>query len=921
MREADARVAAGDAQWLYGRERELGGFDDLLRQVRAGGKALLVRGEAGIGKSALLAEVVHRAAQRGVRVVGTTGVESESDLPFAALYTLLTPAIDRIDDLPGPQREALSVAFGFTEGVAPNRFLIALAALELITELAGESPVLVVVEDAHWLDTASADALAFLSRRIELELVVIVFAVRDGIESRFDRLGLEELRVEALPADSASELLQAVAADLSPEVRARVLAEAAGNPLALIELPRAIPDDYRDPSPLLEPLPMTDRLQRAFGARADDLPRETQTLLLVTALNDKGDVGEIVAAARLVSDEIADEDLAPAVAAGLLRIRSGAVEFRHPLIRSAVHGSATTDERRAAHFALAETLIGDPDRSVWHRAQAATSPDEVVVQMLETAAERARKRGAESTAVAAFERAARLSASESARGRYLIRAADIAISLGWTTVVLRLLGEAEPLELEPIDRTSLLWCLEQFEPRWTGATKVPALVEMATALTHDGDDLRAVKVLSDVAYRCWWGNPPPETRSLVVDAAMSLELPASTPALLFVLGLADPVGQGAEVVERLSLLQSEPDRDPGESFELGVAGTAVWADDIAVHFLHAAASGARAQGRLGLLAQTLVSHAWAALELGKWDTASTSAAEAAVLAGETSQIRWIVVARLAEAAVAASRGDTDRAERIVAECEQPLLAYGANPLLALVQRVRGRSLLAAGRHQDAYEELRRIFDPSEPPYQPFASVWALVDLAEAASHAGAVAEARDLVQPLEAIAARSGGELLHSSLRFARAVLSEPDEIESQLEEALSTDLTAWPFTRARLLLTYGARLRRRRGVSASRGPLRAARASFDALGAVPWAERAAQELRASGEAPRPRRVDLRLELTAQELQIARMAADGLTNRQIGQRLFLSHRTISTHLYRIYPKLGVTSRGQLRRALEASEAS
>ena len=917
MLDGDARVAAGDAQRLHGREQELGVLDDLLRQVHAGGKALLVRGEAGIGKSALLSELVHRAAQRGLRVVGTTGVESESDLPFAALYTLLTPAIDRVDDLPGPQREALSVAFGFTEGAAPNRFLIALAALELVTELAGESPVLVVVEDAHWLDTASADALAFVSRRIELEPVVIVFAVRDGIESRFDQLGLEELRVEALPADSASELLQAVAADLDPEVRARLLAEAAGNPLALIELPRTIPDD----SPLPEPLPMTDRLQQAFGARADDLPRETQTLLLVTALNDKGDVGEIVAAARLVSDEIADEHLAPAAAAGLLRIRSGAVEFRHPLIRSAVHGSATREERRAAHIALAETLVGDPDRSVWHRAQAATSPDEVVVQMLETAAERARKRGAESTAVAAFERAARLSAGEAARGGYLIRAAHIAVSLGWTNVVLRLLGEAEPLELEPIDRTRLLWYLEQFEPRWTGATKVPALVEMATALAEDGDDLRAVQVLSDVAYRCWWGNPPPETRSLVVNAATSLELPPSTPALLFVLGLADPVGQGAEVVERLSLLQSEPDREPWESLELGVAGTAVWADDIAVHFLHAAASGARAQGRLGLLAQTLVSHSWAALELGKWDMASTSAAEAAVLAGETSQVRWAVVARLAEAAVAASRGDTDRAERIVAECEQPLLAYGANPLLALVQRVRGRSLLAAGRHQDAYEELRRIFDPSEPPYQPFASVWALVDLAEAASHAGAVAEARDLVQPLEAVAARSGGELLHSSLRFARAVLSEPEQIESQLEEALSTDLTAWPFTRARLLLLYGARLRRRGGVAASRAPLRAARASFDALGAVPWADRAAQELRASGEAPRPRRVDLRLELTAQELQIARMAADGLTNRQIGQKLFLSHRTISTHLYRIYPKLGVTSRGQLRRALEASEGS
>jgi DNA-binding CsgD family transcriptional regulator len=521
--------------------------------------------------------------------------------------------------------------------------------------------------------------------------------------------------------------------------------------------------------------------------------------------------------------------------------------------------------------------------------------------------------------MAAFERAARLTASEATRGTYLIRAADAALSLGRTNVVLRLLREAEPLDLEPADRSWLLWHLEQFEPRWTGVTRVPALVEMARELGRGGVEQRALQMLNDVAFRCWWANPTPEIRRLVVDAAEALDLPPSAPALLYVLGLADPVGRGARVIEQLTRSLSEPDRDPWEAQELGIAGTAVWADDIASHFLAAAASGARAQGRLGLLAQTLVAQSWAALNLGQWETASTSAAEAAELAAETSQLRFVLVARLAEAGVAASRGDISIAEAIVGECEPPLLAHGANPLLALVQLVRGRSLSAAGRFAAAFEELRRIFEPNEPAYQPLASVWAVVDLAEAAANVGTESEARSLLEPLEAIAARSGGALLHSSLRFAHAVLADPDEAEARLAEAAETDFSIWPFTRARLLLAQGVWLRRHGQPAVSRAPLRAASSGLQALGALPWAERATQELRASGEALRPRRIDLRRELTAQELQIARMAADGLSNREIGERLFLSHRTIATHLYRVYPKLGVSSRGQLRQALDASD--
>ena len=919
--QSDAAVAGGDAARLFGREPELGRLTALIEQIDEQGKALVVRGEAGIGKSTLLAELARNARCRGLCVVTAAGVESEAGLSFSGLHSLLTPALGGLERLPDPQRHAISAAFGMVAGPAPDRFLIALAALELLTDLAAESPVLAIVEEAHWLDPASADSLSFLARRVDHDPVVLLFAVRDGMESRFDHLGLEEFRVGPLPRESAIALLDAEAPELPPTVRTRVLEEAAGNPLALIELPTAISEDRRNDWSAPEPLPMTERLQQAFSARAHDLPRDTQTLLLLAALNDRDDVGEVVAAARLISNEIGEEHLAPAAAAGLLRLHGNTLEFRHPLVRSAVYETATIDERREANAALAEALASDSGRSVWHRAAAATGPDADVVELLESAAVQAQQRGDAATAMAAFERAARLTASEAAQGACLIRAADIGFSLGQPSGVPRLLRQAERLDLDATDRTVLVWLLEQFEPRWTGATRVPALVDVANVLAVNGDDLRALQALEYVAFRCWWGNPPPASRTLVVAAAKALELPASPPGLLCVLALADPVGEGAHVIEQLSRIRSEPDREPLDSEKLGFAGAAVWADDIAAQFLAVAVSGARAQGRLGLLMEALVSQAWAAFHLGRWDTASTSAAEAAALAGETAQQRWVLVARLAEAAVSASRGDPHGAEHIVDECEQPLLAQGAHPLLALVQLVRGRCLLAAGRHRDAYDELRRIFDPTEPSYQPFAAVWTVVDLAEAAAHAGLKAEARQLLEPLESIAARSGGELLHSSLRFARAILADEEGFESELEHALRTDLNAWPFTRARLLLAQGAWLRRQRHVAAARTPLRAARAGFDALGARPWAERAAQELRAAGEAPRPRSIDLRMELTAQELQIARMAADGLTNREIGEELFLSHRTISTHLHRVFPKLGVTSRGQLRRALAASEPS
>jgi DNA-binding CsgD family transcriptional regulator len=909
-----------DMEAFYGREQELEQIELVIERISEGGTALLVRGEAGIGKSALLRQVERSAAQRRIEVVRAAGVQSETHLAFAGLHFMLRPAIAHLDRLPDPQRAALSAAFGLSNEVAPDIFLIALAVLELLAELAAESPLLVIVEDAHWLDAASSDVLAFVARRIELEPVVMVFAVRDGADSRFDELGLPELRLARLADDDAGALLDAVAPDLSASVRDRLLDDAAGNPLALIELPRAIRDSDRVGWLPPEPLRLTARLESAFAARIQELPPETRTLLLVAALHDRHDMDEITAVARAIEPECRREVFASAAAAGLVQLEGASVEFRHPLMRSAVNQAASLEERRRAHAALAAALAREPDRRVWHEAAAADAPDEAVARELEAAAERALRRGSVPAALEALERAARLTPVDETRGSRLIRAGRLGLDLGRVEYAIGLLREAEPLPLAPRQRTQLLWLLEATDQRWSGVSRVPVVVELAKDLAQQGEIELALQALADVALRCWGGNPGDETRALVAEAAESFGLPPDTPSLLNVLALADPVRHGAAVLERLSRLSPAAFGNPNDLLELGLAATAVWAEELAEDFVSAAVGGLRGQGRLGLLPHALVVHAWMAVHIGLWDAASTSAVEATSLAHETRQPRWEVTARLAEAAVEASRGNVDRADLITSSCERALLASGATPLLAEVQFVRGRSRIAEGRHGDAYDELRRVFDPGDAAYHPLAAVWTIVDLAEAAAHAGHREEAGELLAPLEAISARSGGQLLQASIRFARAVLADEAQAEKRFGIALAGPTGSYPFIRARLQLAHGSRLRRDRQLAASRLPLRAARDTFDGLGAAPWADRAREELRASGESARPRRVDLRRELTPQELQIARMAAEGLTNREIGERLYLSHRTVGVHLYRIFPKLGVSSRGHLRAALELSSA-
>jgi DNA-binding CsgD family transcriptional regulator len=862
-----------------------------------------VRGEAGIGKSALLEAAVSRAGGRNVTVASATGTPSEVRFAFAGLRELLLPFLNERDRLPQPQRRALETAIGLAHGIAPDPFLVGLAALGLLTEPETKRPLLLLVDDAQWLDGPSSEVLGFVARRLELEPVIVLFAVREGIPSAVDELGLPEIHLACLDDASSRALLELTAPDLPAELKARVLDEAAGNPLAVIELPATAASLDATAPP--EALPLTTRLEHAFAARLAGLDSDTCRLLLLAALAD-GDVPE---PAR-------HQGWAPAVAAGVGTVDHGRFRFRHPLIRSAVAQAATPEELRQAHTALAQSFNNEPDRAVWHRAAAVTGPDEDVARALDATAERAELRGGRDVAQAALERAADLSVDPGLRALRLFRAGEFAFELGRAPDCARLMRAALQLGLPLTERALASFHIEVLEPTWSGAATIRSFAAIAQELADAGHDEEALQTLGAVSLRAHWEHLDRETRRGVARIVEQVAAAPDDPARLSMLALYDPVGQGAEIVRRVRVMAPLEVPDPDDQWQVGQAASAVWADNLALPFLRAASASYRADARLTWLAQILVFEAWAELRMGAARVAITAAAEGVQLAEETRLVRYVAVGQLAEAIAAVEMGADERAEQLIGAAEATLLPLGANPLLALVALARGRQALAHERFAEAYAHLLRIFDPNDAAFQQFVGGWALADLVDAARQGDGDREVvDDLLREWDAVATATGAPHLEVQLRYAKAVRADDASAEPFYEDAMTAGAQGWPFYTARAQLAYGAWLRRQHRMAESRAPLREAARSFEALGLLRFAERARRELRASGEAPRRRVPEAWAQLTPQELQIAQLAAEGLANREIGERLYLSHRTVGSHLYRLFPKLGVTTRAQLRNAL------
>ena len=918
---------------LYGREVELRVVAGLIDGLAAGaGGALLISGEAGIGKSALLAAAAELAAAAGARVLSATGVEAEARLPFAGLHQLLRPVLPLAERLPARQRAALLSAFGMAEEEPSAAFLIGLATLELISDAAESAPVLLIADDVQWLDEPSRAALAFVARRLADEPAAALFAMREGVAaaadgasargsvgsvdgaSSFEDAGLPRLRLAELAGPDSAALLDARAPGLDPTLRDRLLAMAAGNPLALVELPKALPSG----GSAGRPLPLTARLERAFAAQESSLPEAARTVLLVAAADDDGALPELLAAASaLAGAEITPEALLPIAAAGLAEIDEAGLRFRHPLVRSAVYQAASVSSRRAAHTALAALPGAHPDRRAWHQAAAVLGPDEQVAADVEAAAFRAARRGAVIMAVDALRRAAQISEDTPSRGRRLLVAADFAFSAGQPGLGSDLLQAAESLDLAADQLSQAAWLREVFGGGWSGASKIDSFVRQAERLRAAGRADAAASTLSDIAMRCYWGNPGPQTRAAVIAAAERLPASGAEPSLLVVLASADPVQRGAAVNAALEALP--PDHaDPAGMNLAGIAAGQVWAWDRALPLLDAAVHGLRSQQRLGLLVQGLATQAWAAAHLARPPVVLAAADEAVRLADETGQGHWVHAARLAQSMVAAAAGDDDAAEAMIRQAEAAYLAMGALPMLSLVQFARGRAAIVNQRYPEALAQLRRVLDPADPAHHPYVGTWGLADLVEAAVQGGDLDTARSYLGQLESLAAITAGPLLLAGAAYARPLIAAAEEdgqAEALYLTALADRLTPWPGYRSRMLLAYGGWLRRQRRATEARTPLREARDSFDALGFARLADQARLELRAAGESSSRRERRPWDQLTAQELQIAQLAADGLSNREIGGQLYISHRTVSAHLYRIFPKLGITSRSQLHAAI------
>jgi len=894
---------------LIGRDQELSAIDAMLR---GGGECgLLLVGEAGMGKSALLDAASTAATRNGRTVLRATGVHSETRVAFAGLHQLLYRLTGSFELLAPGQRGALLAAFGHADGPPTELFLTAIATLELLADAATGTGVLVVVDDLQWIDEPTAQVLGFVTRRIASEPIALLAATRPGFEDALGESGVLVRMLRPLRLDEAERLVRSRYPDLGQRRRGWVLEHAEGNPLALVELPKAGPAGHPGAGGRI---PLTVRLERSFAARLSGLTAPARSAVVVAAADDSDDFAEIAAAVTAAVPGPVGDSLRPAVDAGVLVVSQGKVRFEHPLVRSAIYQSADPDMRRRAHAALAQVLGEQPERRAWHLAAAALGPDETIAAGLERAAVSAARRGAGRTSVAAWEQAAALTPQAGRRGQRLLRAAELSLELGRAENAGDLAARAEPLPRTRADQARLALIRDVLDPGVPGdPLRVCALADLAAEMIDaDHIDL-AFRLLMAAAVRVWAADPGPEARAYLMAATERLPVPADDPRLLSVGGFVDPARYGDLIAQRIAALR------PGEldpvSAELAMSIHLVGAGEAIVAVQRAVSDGVRREGRLAALPRLLTQQAWNAIALADWQTAVPLADEAVRLADEMRQPLWQAAAMTGQAMIAGMRGQAEAAGQLARRAEAMVLPARISAVLCGIQLTLGVTAIGAGRYDEAFDYLCRVFDRGDPSYQAIQSTWAFGDLAEAAMRTGRTAQAREILAVIRPGEHDSVTPWTRTALLYAAPLLASDEAAEREFGRALEADLVRWPSYRARLLLEYGSWLRRRRRVAEARSPLRTARQICEAHGLLPWAERARQELRATGDVSEAPRAQQWASLSPQELQIAQLAAEGLSNREIGQRLYLSHRTVGSHLYRIFPKLGISSRAQLRSAL------
>jgi DNA-binding CsgD family transcriptional regulator len=907
---------------LLGRHRETDALDHQLGRVRLGHSAVLVlRGEAGVGKTALLDYVAERAS--GCQIARATGVQSEMELAFAGLHQLCGPLLDGLDGLPGPQREALRVAFGLDDGGAPDQFLVALAVLGLLAGAAEVRPLVCLVDDAQWLDRASARALAFVSRRVQAERLALVFAVRDRAEGD-DFAGLPHLVVEGLAdSDARAVLASEVRGRLDERVGDRIVAEARGIPLALLELPRGLtPAELAGGfgvSPAT-PLALTSRIEQSFLRRAESLPPETRRLLLIAAAEPVGDVPLFWRAAERL--DIRDDAIVAAEEAGLIEVRAR-VRFRHPLVRSAVYRAAAEADRRVAHLALAEATDpdADPDRRAWHRAQAAGGLDPAVAGELERSASRAEGRGGVAAAAAFLQRAAELTPDPALRAARTLAAAEAQQEAGAHDAADALLATAELGPLDELQRARLQRLRAQVAfAHDRGNEALPLLLDAAQRLAPLDAGLAREAYLEALTAAIFAGRLS-TARDVDEVAAAAQVMPAVPqspgPTDLLADALATVLAHGyVRGVPRMWAALDAFRRDPGSTAAVNRwlwlacrIASELWDyetwDELATRGLRLA----RETGTLSVLPLADSYRAGVHLHAGEFAAVSVLADDSSAITQTSGSAPLIYTAPM----LAAYRGDESRAVPLLQATRRDATARGQGLALSMIECAAAVLFNGLGRYDEALAAAER---GSAHDGLGLYSL-ALVELIEAAVRSGHPPLAVAAFARLRERTQVSGTDWALGMEARSCALLSTGAAAEAFYEEAvdrLATGRVALHLARARLV--YGEWLRRENRRADARRQLRAAHDGFQRFGAEAFAGRARRELLATGETARQRTPDARNLLTPQEAQIARLVSTGLTNPEIGAQLFISPRTVEYHLRKVFGKLDVTSRKDLRHTVE-----
>jgi DNA-binding CsgD family transcriptional regulator len=902
---------------LAGRQPECARLDQLLAEAKLGRSVVLVlRGEPGIGKSALLEYAAERA--EGCRVLRATGVQWEMELPFAGLHQLCAGLLDGLAGLPTPQRDALATAFGLDSGAQPDRFLVGLAVLSLLSSAAEERPLVCVVDDVQWLDRSSAQVLAFVARRLAAESVVLLFAEREpgGVE---ELTGLPELRLAGLPDASARMLLASViAARVDEHVLARLLTETRGNPLALLELPRGLSSALLAAGfglPVDGSLP--SRIEASFERRVQQLPPATQRLLLVAAADPTGEPALLVGAAAELG--IPFDELAPAEADGLLQIGLQ-VAFRHPLLRSAIYLAATPDQRRAAHRALAAATNpeSDRDRRAWHRADAIAGPDEDVALELEQSAARARARGGLAAAGAFLERSAALTPDPIRRAHRALEAAASKHLAGASQEALRLIASANAGPMDPLDRARLKLLQGEIVDLERTPDALPLLIEAAKQLERLDVPLSRHAYLSAIRVACVAGRLGPgplEAARAALQAPRVQGEPRAVDLLVDGLAVRFTDGYAASVPALRHAFRSLCEE--GEREDVSVrwpwyarrVAADLFDDDTWHYFATRSLQVAREAGALVTLQVALTHLAHVRCLEGDLDGASALLDEADDIAPMTGTEPF-AIGRLW---LVGYRGNEDQAMVLIEAAEPVAIARGGEGIvLTFAEHARAVLYNGLGRYEAALAPAQSASERDEL----MASVWSLPELVEAARRCGQDSVANAAIESLSERTRAAGTELALGIEARSKALLSDgavAERLYRQAIEHLGRSRSSFDLARAHLL--YGEWLRRQRRRIDARDQLRLARDTFTSMGAEAFAARAGRELLATGETARKRTDQARDELTAQETQIAQFARDGLSNAEIGARLFISPRTVEYHLHKVFTKLGIASREHLDSAL------